>query len=92
MVQEIRHHDHLIRLKEGSPDVAANLPVDIRALYDAGKRLKEERERPVRIAVLVEVDAPDALVEAARHELHPKTANGIVDVSVIEPETALRVD
>jgi len=72
--------------------VAANLPVDIRALYDAGKRLKEERERPVRIAVLVEVDAPDALVEAARHELHPKTANGIVDVSVIEPETALRVD
>lgn len=70
----------------------ANLPVDVRALYDAGKRLKEERERPVRIAVLIEVDAPDSLVEAARHEFHPKTANGIVDVSVIEPGTALRVD
>jgi uncharacterized protein (DUF697 family) len=72
--------------------VAANLPIDVRALYNAGKRLKEDRERPVRIAVLVEVDAPDALVEAAREELHPKTANGIVDVSVIEPGVALRVD
>ena len=72
--------------------MAANMPVDIRALYDAGKRLKEDRERPVRIAVLVEVDAPDSLVEAARHELHPKTANGIVDVSVIEPGSVLRVD
>jgi uncharacterized protein (DUF697 family) len=72
--------------------VAAKLPIDVRALYDAGKRLKEERERPVRIAVLVEIDAPDELVEAARHELHPKTANAIVDVSVIEPGFLLRVD
>jgi uncharacterized protein (DUF697 family) len=72
--------------------MAVNLPVDVRALYDTGKRLKEDRERPVRIAVLVEIDAPDALVEAARLELHPKTAGGIVDVSVIEPESLLRVD
>jgi len=72
--------------------VAGRLPVDVRALYDTGKRLKEDRERPVRIAVLVEIDAPDALVEAARLELHPKTANGIVDVSVIEPDSLLRVD
>lgn len=72
--------------------MAGRLPVDVRALYDTGRRLKEDRERPVRIAVLVEVDAPDALVEAARLELHPKTANGIVDVSVIEPDSLLRVD
>jgi len=68
-----------------------NLPVDVRALYDAGKRLKEDRERPVRIAVLVEVDAPDALIEAARAELHPKTSGGIVDVELIEPGQTLRV-
>lgn len=72
--------------------MALDLPVDVRALYDMGKRLKEDRERPVRIAVLIEIDAPDALVEAAREELHPKTANGIVDVSVIEPGETLRVD
>lgn len=67
------------------------IPVDVRALYDTGKRLKEERERPVRLAVLVEIDAPDALVEAARAELHPKTAGGIVDVELIEPGATLRV-
>jgi uncharacterized protein (DUF697 family) len=71
--------------------VAVNLPVDVRALYDAGKRLKTDRERPVRIAVLVEIDAPEALVEAARTELHPKSANGIVDVAVIEEGAVLRV-
>ena len=27
--------------------MAMNLPVDVRALYDAGKKLKEDRERPV---------------------------------------------
>jgi uncharacterized protein (DUF697 family) len=68
-----------------------SLPVDVRALYDAGKRLKEDRERIVRIAVLVEIDAPEALVEAAREELHPKSANGIVDVSVLEAGQMLRV-
>jgi uncharacterized protein (DUF697 family) len=72
--------------------MAVNLPVDVRALYDAGKRLKQDREQPVRIAVLVEIDAPDALVEAAREELRPKTSNGLVDVSVIEPGKMLRVD
>lgn len=68
------------------------LPVDVRALYEAGKRLKEDRDKPVRIAVLVEVDAPDALVEAAKDELHPRTANGIVDVAAIEPGFMLRVE
>lgn len=70
----------------------AGLPIDVRALYDAGKKLTEDRDRPVRIAILVEVDAPDELVEAARAEFHPKTANGFVDVSVIEADTMLRVD
>ena len=71
--------------------MAMNLPVDVRALYDAGRRLKADRERPVRIAVLIEIDAPEPLVEAARAELHPKSANGMVDVSVIEPGQVLRV-
>lgn len=68
------------------------LPVDVRSLYEAGKRLKEDRERPVRIAVLVEIDAPDELVAAAKDAFAPKSANGIVDVSVIEPGMMLRLD
>ena len=35
------------------------LPVDVRDLMRSGTKLVEERERPVRIAVIVEVDAPD---------------------------------
>lgn len=70
----------------------AKMPMDVRALYDMGRRLKEDRERPVRVAVLVEIDAPDTLVEAARVALHPRTATGIVDVSVIEPGFLMRVD
>ena len=72
--------------------MAAKLPIDVRELYAAGKRLKEDRERPVRIVVLVEIDAPDALVAAAKAALHPKTANGIVDVAVVEPGAVLRID
>jgi uncharacterized protein (DUF697 family) len=72
--------------------VASKLPLDVRALYAAGKRLKQERDKPVRIAVLVEIDAPDELVEAAKSALHPKTSAGIVDVSVVEPGVVLRVD
>lgn len=72
--------------------MAVNLPVDVRALYAAGKRLKADREQPVRLAVLVEIDAPDTLVETAREMLRPKASTGIVDVAVIEPEQMLRVD
>lgn len=72
--------------------MALKLPIDVRELYAAGKRLKEDRERPVRIAVLVEIDAPDGLVEAAKAALHPKTANAVVAVSVVEPGVVLRVD
>ncbi len=67
-------------------------PVDVRGLYSAGKRLTQERDKEVRIAVLVEIDAPDELVEAARAALHPRTAKGLIDVSVVEPGTVARVD
>lgn len=72
--------------------MAAKLPYDVRALYEASKSLKEDRDRPVRIAVLVEIDAPDALVDAAKRELHPKAATGIVDVSIVEPGYVVRVN
>ena len=72
--------------------MAANMPIDLRALYEMGKRLKQDRDKPVRLAVLIEIDAPDRLVEAARVELHPKTSNGLVDVVVVEPDSVVRVD
>lgn len=71
--------------------MALNLPVDVRALYDAGKRLSQDREKPVKLAVLVESDAPDDLVEAAKDALHPKTAGAMVDVALVEPGYTMKV-
>lgn len=70
----------------------ANLPVDVRALMNTGAKLLEQRDLPVRIAVLVEIDAPDALLEAVREGFRPRTVKALVDVEVIEPGTVMRVD
>ncbi len=69
----------------------ANVPIDVRALISAGSKLMEQRDLPVRIAVLVEIDAPETLVDAVREGFRPRTSKAIVDVSIIEPETVLRV-
>jgi uncharacterized protein (DUF697 family) len=70
----------------------ANLPIDVRALISTGTKLLEQRDLPVRIAVLVEIDTPDALLEAIRESFRPRTAKALVDVEVIEPGTVMRVD
>ena len=70
----------------------ANLPVDVRGLVQAGAKLLEQRDLPVRLSVVVELDAPDDLVEAVRAALTPRTAKAFVDVDVIEPGGAVKVD
>lgn len=60
------------------------LPVDVRDLVKTGARFTEERSRQLGIAVLVEVDAPDALVEAVRRELRPATAAVALQIEVAE--------
>jgi len=68
------------------------IPVDVRALWNHSQKMLEARDLPVRIAILVEVDAPDELLEAVREELRPKTSKAFVDVAVIEPGSVMRVD
>ena len=62
------------------------LPVDVRDLYRFGKDITKDRDEPVSIAVLVEIDAPEALLDAVREALRPKTAQAFVDVRVIEED------
>jgi uncharacterized protein (DUF697 family) len=62
------------------------LPVDVRDLMRSGTRLTEERERPVRIAVFVEVDARDELISAVQAALRPRTAAASLHVDVAEPD------
>ncbi len=58
----------------------------------SGSTLAEERTRPVRIAVFVDVDAPDTLVEAIREALRPQTGSARLHVEVVGPGDTLLVD
>jgi len=60
------------------------LPIDVRDLMKSGSRFIEERSQPVRIAVFVEVDAPDALIETVRDRLRPATAAASLQIEVAE--------
>jgi uncharacterized protein (DUF697 family) len=67
-------------------------PVDIRDYAKTGKQVEEARQEPVRVAIFVEVDAPDSLVEVVRSSFHPYTPNAILDIEVAEAGTRLIAD
>jgi uncharacterized protein (DUF697 family) len=54
--------------------------------------LTEDREQPVRIAVFVDVEAPDSLVEAVREALRPQTSGGRIHVEACAPGETLIID
>ena len=68
------------------------LPVDVGDLLRSRTRLTEDRELPVRIAVFVDVEAPDALVEAVREALRPQTSGARVHVEACAPGETLLID
>lgn len=69
-----------------------NLPIDIRDVMRSGSKLREDRERPLRIAVFVDVDAPEEVVEAVRVALQPQTSGAMLHIEVCSPGEALLVD
>lgn len=68
------------------------LPIDVADLVKSGSQIQKEREKTVRIAVFVEADAPNELVDAVRTALRPHTANAKLHIEVAEPGTRLIVD
>lgn len=68
------------------------LPVDIPDLMRSGGKIREAREQAVRIAVFIEEDAPDELVDAIKATLYPETANARIHVDVVSAELILTVD
>ncbi len=68
------------------------LPVNIRDLAKAGAKIREDREKPVRIAIVVEADAADELVEVVRSRMHPFTAGATLQIEVVEPGVKLLID
>jgi uncharacterized protein (DUF697 family) len=69
----------------------ATLPVDVRDLLKAGKRLSQDRDLPIRIAVLIEVDAPDELIDLLRSEIRPRTSSASLQIEVVEPGSPLQL-
>lgn len=67
------------------------LPVDVRDLMKSGSRFQEERSQPVLLSVVVEVDAPDALIDAVRAQLRPSSGAASLQVEVAEPGKSLAV-
>lgn len=63
------------------------LPLDVKDLVKSGAKLQQDRDQPVRIAVLVEVDAADALVDGLRQRLRPRTAGATLQVEVVSAGT-----
>lgn len=68
------------------------LPVDVSDLMRSRTRLTEDREQPVRIAIFVDVEAPDTLVEAVREALRPQTSGARIHVEACAPGETLIID
>ncbi|MDH4139021.1 MAG: hypothetical protein OEV43_00425 [Coriobacteriia bacterium] len=68
------------------------LPFDVRDVVKSGSQINKLREEPVRLAVFVEADAPDSLVDVVQASFRPYTANARLQVEVTEPGVEFVVD
>lgn len=68
------------------------LPIDLRDIMNSGSKIAEERERAIRIAIFVDVEAPDALVDIVQEALRPQTSRARLHVEACAPGEALIID
>lgn len=68
------------------------MPLDIRDLLSSGAKLREEREKPVRLAVYVDAEASDAMVDALKTALHPQMSTARLHIEAVVPGDVLVVD
>lgn len=68
------------------------LPLDIRDLLSSGARLNLEREKPVRIAVYIDAEAPQGLVDSLKEALRPRMSTARLHVEAVVPGDVLVVD
>jgi uncharacterized protein (DUF697 family) len=61
------------------------IPVDVNEMMSTGTKVRDERERPVRLTVFIDVAAPDELVVAVEEALRPETANARIVADVVKP-------
>jgi len=68
------------------------LPLDIRDLLRSGSKLRDERERPLRLAVFIDAEATDAAVNALKDALRPQMSTARLHVEPVVPGDVLVVD
>lgn len=68
------------------------LPLNITELMSSSSKLREEREKPVRIAVLVDAEAPQPAVDALKAAMLPQTGNALLRVEALVPGDVLEID
>ena len=68
------------------------LPLDIRDLMSSGARLRDDREKQIRIAVYVDAEAPQEAVDALKAALHPQMSTARLHVEAVVPGDVLIVD
>jgi uncharacterized protein (DUF697 family) len=61
------------------------MPVNIRDLLNSSKELLAEKDQPVQITVLVDAEAPDALIDAMRDALTPQRYTAVMRIEAIAP-------
>ena len=67
-------------------------PVDIRDYTKTGKQVEAARQEPVKVAIFVEIDAPDQLVDVVQAEFHPYSPNATLDIAIVEAGSRLVAD
>ena len=65
------------------------LPINVRDLMKSSARITEEREKPLRIVIVVDPDAPDELIETVRDRFRPNTSQVRLQIEVSEPDARI---
>jgi len=60
------------------------LPINVPDLLRSSSQLGAEREKPVRIVILIDPDAPDELIDATRERFRPNTSNARMQIEVAD--------
>lgn len=68
------------------------LPLDVRDLMSSGAKLRAEREKGLRIAVFVDVEASDDAIDALKEALRPQMSTARLHIEPIAPGDVLVVD
>ncbi|HSK47772.1 MAG TPA: hypothetical protein VLA05_07200 [Coriobacteriia bacterium] len=68
------------------------LPLDMRDMMSSSSKLRAEREKPIRIAVLVDADAPQVAVDAMKAALMPQSGNAFLHVEPVVAGEVLEVE